>query len=291
MKCISTLNPQTQLCAIIGHPVAHSMSPAIHNAAFAALHLNFVYVAFPTQDVAGAIAGMRALGNFRGLSVTIPHKVAVFPHLDDIAPVDRDIGAINTVVNDNGVLRGLGTDGPGARLALRDADVPLENANILLIGSGGAARAIAFDLARHAHPGRLTIAGIDAAERNALAHDLQSKTGAAVHATAMDADALQPQVAEAQLLINASPVGMHPHVADSPIPDAWLHGGLSVMDIVYNPLDTALLQAARAKGLQAISGLEMFINQAALQFEAWTQQPAPRDLMRDVARHQLGSAT
>src|SRR5262249_46007935 len=125
MKSIADIGPSTRLCAVIGNPIAHSMSPAIHNRAFAELGLDYVYVAFRVEDVRAAINGMRALDNFRGMSVTIPHKVSIIKHLDEVAEVDQGIGSVNTVVNDGGRLKGFGSDGPGALQALRDAGVNL----------------------------------------------------------------------------------------------------------------------------------------------------------------------
>ena len=133
MKSITDITPSTRVCAVIGNPVAHSMSPAIHNRAFAELGLDYVYVAFRVEDVGGAVAGMRALDNFRGMSVTIPHKVSIIKHLDAVADVDRRIGSVNTVVNDGGRLTGYGSDGPGARQALIDAGVRLAGAHVTIL--------------------------------------------------------------------------------------------------------------------------------------------------------------
>ena len=148
MRSIAEITPSTQLCAVIGNPVAHSLSPAIHNRAFQELGLDFVYLAFRVENLGAALAGMRALENFRGLSVTIPHKVEILGHLDEIAEVDRQIGSINTVVNEGGKLRGFGSDGPGARQALLESGVEIAGQPVLVLGSGGAARAISFDLDR-----------------------------------------------------------------------------------------------------------------------------------------------
>ena len=147
IRSIADLNPSTRLCAVIGNPVSHSLSPAIHHRAFQELGLDFVYLAFRVEDVRSAVAGMRALENFRGLSVTIPHKVAIIEHLDEVAEVDAQIGSINTVVSEAGKLRGFGSDGPGARQALVDGGVEMAGEPVLILGSGGAARAIGFDLA------------------------------------------------------------------------------------------------------------------------------------------------
>src|SRR5215475_6431778 len=160
MHSITEIKPSTQVCAVIGDPVAHSMSPALHNRAFEKLGLDYVYVAFRVENVAAAIAGMRALENFRGLSVTIPHKVSVIKHLDEVAEVDRGIGSVNTVVNDGGRLKGFGSDGPGALQALLDAGVRVAGKTVTILGSGGAARAIAFSLAANAKPSTLFLLGV-----------------------------------------------------------------------------------------------------------------------------------
>ncbi|MHC4065362.1 MAG: shikimate dehydrogenase family protein, partial [Planctomycetota bacterium] len=137
-----SIGRRTQLCAVIGNPVEHSLSPAIHNAAYEALDLDFTYVACPVEDVKGALTGMRAMGNFRGMSVTIPHKIEVMKYVDEVAQGDRSIGSINTVIHEDDKLIGLGTDGPAALKALADSGVELAGKNVLMLGAGGAARAI-----------------------------------------------------------------------------------------------------------------------------------------------------
>jgi len=286
MRSITEITPSTTVCALIGNPVAHSLSPALHNRAFAELGLDFVYVGFAVDDVAGAVAGMRAFDNFRGMSVTIPHKVSIIPHLDEIAEVDRRIGSVNTVVKDSGRLKGYGSDGPGAHQALRDAGVKLADTRISIVGSGGAARAIAFNLTA-ARPAALSLLGVIEPELKALTDDLVSKTG--VHATCalLDPHALEAALADSQVLIHCTPIGMHPKVDESVVPAALLHKDLTVMDIVYNPLKTKLLAEAEARGLRTVSGLEMFVNQAVIQFELWTGQRAPREVMRNVVLDHL----
>src|SRR5215470_15559368 len=160
MRSITDIGPGTILCALIGNPIGHSMSPAIHNRAFAELGLDFVYLAFRVDDVRTALAFMRSIDNFRGMSVTIPHKVAVIKHLDEVAEVDRGIGSVNTVVNDGGRLKGFGSDGPGALQALRDAGVNVAGKRVTILGSGGAARAIAFTLATQGGIAALSLLGV-----------------------------------------------------------------------------------------------------------------------------------
>lgn len=291
MKSITDIKPSTGLCALIGNPVAHSMSPAIHNRAFAELGLDYVYVAFRVEDVRGAVAGMRALENFRGMSVTIPHKVSIIRHLDQVAEVDRQIGSVNTVVNDGGRLKGSGSDGPGAIEALAGAGVRVAGKTVTILGSGGAARAIAFSLAVGAKPAALHLLGVVEPELRALRRDLVRKAGAKATCALLDAKTLEQRLAESQVLIHCTPVGMHPRTGESVVPRPLLHRDLAVMDIVYNPLRTRLLADAEARGLKTISGVEMFVNQAVIQFEIWTGKKAPRAVMRKVVLEHLGGKT
>ncbi|MCX5721787.1 MAG: shikimate dehydrogenase [Nitrospirae bacterium] len=276
------INAHTQFCGVIGNPVEHSLSPAIHNAAFQKLGLNFVYLAFRVEAIGDAIKGLRALGNFRGASVTIPHKVAAVPFLDSVEPTARHIGAINTIVVEGGSLTGYNTDATGALRALREGGVALKGQYVVMLGSGGAARAIAFALGTEAGIDRLTLLGIDERERTTLAQDLQSKTGLTVQASPLDEATLRQVLPEAQVLIHCTPMGMSPNVQGTSVPASLLHAGLTVMDIVYNPRETRLLREAKAAGCRTIPGLEMFLHQAAAQFELWTNQAAPTDVMRAV---------
>jgi shikimate dehydrogenase len=289
-RSITQITPRTKLCALIGNPVEHSLSPAIHNRAFAELGLDFVYLAFRVEDVRSALLAMRALENFRGLSVTIPHKVSILELLDEVDEVDRQIGSINTVVNDNGKLIGSGSDGPGARTALSDAGVEPGGRNVLILGSGGAARAIAFNLAHDASPSSLTILGIVEDELKKLAEDLRERASMDVTAYLLERESLARHLADSSLLIQATPIGMHPKVDGSLVPQELLHKDLCVMDIVYNPYQTKLLRDAAAKGLKVISGVEMFVNQAMIQFEKWTGRAAPREVMREVVLDHLTSS-
>ncbi len=291
MKTRPDISPQTRVCAVIGNPVAHSMSPAIHNRAFAELGLDYVYVAFRVEDIRAAMQGMRALDNFRGMSVTIPHKVSIIKHLDEVAAVDRSIGSVNTVVNDGGRLIGHGTDGPGALKALVDARVKVARRNVTILGSGGAARAIAFTLAAKAPPTSLTLLGVIEPELKALARDLVKHTEANASWALMNPATLEARLAESHVVIHCTPVGMHPKSQASVVPKAWLHRELAVMDIVYNPLKTKLITDAEDRGLTTVSGVEMFVNQAVLQFELWTGKKAPRDAMRAVVLERLAAAS
>jgi shikimate dehydrogenase len=276
------INAHTQLCGVLGNPVEHSLSPAIHNAAFQKLGLNYVYLAFRVEDLDGAIRGLRALGNVRGFSVTIPHKVAVVPFLDEVEPTAKHIGSVNTIVVENEKLLGYNTDGSGALRALTDAGVALKGQRVLIVGSGGAARAIAFALAGKADIDRLTILGIEDTERRQLADDLRAKTAVSVTDAHLDDATLADVIKDSHVLLHCTPLGMSPNIDRTCVPAGLLHSSLTVMDIVYNPLETRLLREAKAAGCRTIRGLDMFLNQAVAQFELWTQQSAPADVMRTV---------
>ena len=276
------IDAQTQFCGVIGNPVGHSLSPAIHNAAFRKLGLNFVYLAWQVDTIGDAIKGLRALGNFRGASVTIPHKVAAIPFLDHVETTAQRIGAINTIVGENGDLTGYNTDATGALRALREGRIDLKDRRIVVLGSGGAARAIAFALAAESCAEKLTLLGIDDVERTKLAQDVRSQATLTVEDVHLDEDSLRRVLPAAQMLIHCTPVGMSPKADTTSVPASLLHAGLSVMDIVYNPLETRLLKDAKHAGCKTIQGLEMFLNQAVAQFELWTNQPAPVDVMRRV---------
>ena len=281
------ISTSTQLLGIIGNPVGHSMSPAIHNRAFRELGLDYVYLAFRVEDVEGAIRSVRALENFRGLSVTIPHKVAVIPFLDEVSPVDEGIGSVNTVVKEEGIIKGFGTDGPGARKALLDTGAVLENNRILILGSGGAARAIAFDLAHCASPSSIGLLGVIPEELSRLAADLRAKTSTAIDDALLNNATLTAEMEKADVIIHTTPVGMHPKVNDTLIPKDLFRSSQTIMDIVYNPMRTRLLSEAESCGCKTVSGLDMFVNQAALQFETWTGCDAPVEVMREAVLEQL----
>jgi len=208
-------------------------------------------------------------------------------YVDDVAPVDRHIGSINTIINDNGKLTGLGTDGPGALKAFRDAGATVAGKNVLMIGAGGAARAIAFTLARDAGPSEINILDIDGSTVSRLAADLTAGTDALIRSEIMTDKALADAMGKADIIIHCTPVGMHPKENATLVPKILFRPEQVVFDAVYNPLETMLLSDAKARGLRVISGVEMFINQAVLQFERFTGIKAPEDVMRRVVMEHL----
>ena len=284
-----SIDTATRLCAVIGNPVEHSLSPAIHNAAFAARNLNFIYVAFRVEDVGAALAGMRALENFRGMSITIPHKIAAIGHVDEIADLDRAMGAINTVVNEKGRLTGSNTDGPGALKALENAGVNMAGKTVLMLGAGGVARAIAFTLVWQAGIAELIVLDINNVLLDQLSSDLKNRTSATITATGFEGNALAHAMARADIVIHCTPVGMHPKTEASLVPPDLFRPGQAVFDVVYNPLETKLLTEAAAFGLKTVSGVELFVNQAVLQFEKFTGETGPTDVMRRVVMEHLKS--
>jgi len=287
MTDIRSIGTKTKFCSVIGNPVSHSLSPAIHNAGYAALGLDFVYVANRVEDVKSTLAGMRALENFRGMSITIPHKIEAIQYVDSISDVDLAIGSINSVVNENGKLEGFNTDGPGALKALEDAGVDLNQKSVLMIGAGGASRAIAFTLAWHPGIKDVTLLDIDQNMLDALGNDLKARSRATIYTRTMNDETLAAAMQTADIIVHCTPVGMHPKENASLIAQELFRKGQVVFDIVYTPLETKLLKDAKSCGLKTVSGVEMFIHQAALQFERFTGQKAPVQTLRDVVMEHL----
>ncbi len=282
-----TITTTTRVCAVIGNPIGHSMSPAIHNAALDLLNLDYVYVAFKVEDLKSVLTGMKALDSFRGLSVTIPHKIEIIKYMDEINELDRSIGSINTVINENGKLVGLGTDGPAALKSLVDSGVELKGKHVVMLGAGGVSRAIAFTLAQKAGVAKISLLDIDQAMLHGLELDLKSGTGADIESFVSNEASIENVMAVADVIVNCTPIGMHPHEGVSIIPPKLFRAGQAVFDVVYNPVETKLLSDAKAKGLIAVSGVDMFINQAAMQFEHFTGVTAPVDEMRRVLMEKL----
>jgi len=263
------INGHTKIYGILGRPVAHSLSPAMHNAAFRELRINAVYVAFPVTDLAQAVAGLRGL-DIQGASVTIPFKEEIIPWLDELDPQAARMAAVNTVVRRDGRLLGYNTDWLGAIKALKEK-TGLNGEHVLLLGSGGAGRAIAFGILQEG--GRVTLTDADAPRAAALARDLQ------VEAIPLDAIARH----SAAILVNATPVGMEPDMDGIPLAPDLLDRYRLVMDIVYKPLETRLLREAKSRGATVIDGLQMLIHQATAQFELWTGKAAPLEVMSRAA--------
>jgi len=281
-----SIGPDTAVYGVIANPVAHSMSPAILNAAFEANGVNAVYLPFKVEGSPEEfIRAFRAL-NVQGYSVTIPHKRAIIPAMDTLDDLVTKVGALNTVVNRDGKLFGTNTDVPAALRALENAlptdlsqrteqKSPLAGRRVLLLGAGGAARALAFGLcARNAN---VTLAN--------RTHERGEKLAQEVGCDCCRLDDISSRNAE--ILINTTSVGMHPNADATPAPKEALRPGMVVFDAVYNPPETRLLREAGEIGCKTVTGIAWFIHQAAAQFEIWTGQLAPRDIMERVLRERL----
>lgn len=274
------ITTETQLCGVIGNPVGHSLSPSIHNAAYAALGLDYVYLAFEVSDVSGCLAGMRALPNFRGLSVTIPHKLAVMEHLDRLEPMAEKVGSVNTITNDDGTLVGSTTDGPGAVRAFDEAGVSLVGKRVLFLGSGGAVRAVAFAVAELCNPASISILGRTLANVSALVDDLKANSSGSFSGGDLEGG-IEEAMGEHEVIIHGTPVGMAKEQAGaSCVPPETLESEHIVFDMVYTPARTKLIVDAEAAGATVIYGIDMLVNQAGLQFERWTGKAAPLQVMR-----------
>jgi len=276
------ISGKTRLCGIIGDPIEHTMSPVMHNAAFREMGLDYLYVPFKVKqgELAKAMEGVRAL-NIKGLNVTIPHKVAVIQFLDELDSLAEKIGAVNTIVNDDGVLTGYNTDGAGFLQALLERRIEPQGKNIVILGAGGAARAISFFLAdRSAHLVILNrLLELDWAKE--LASRISQIFTQEVEALELNKENLTDALRKADILVNATSVGMTPHIDQTLVTSDLLKPELIVVDIIYNPIKTRLLKEAEAAGAKTINGLDMLVWQGALAFEKWTGVKAPVELMRE----------
>ena len=270
--------PDTAVYGVIGNPVAHSASPAVMNAAFAEMGLDAVYLLIRVSDVKAFVSAFKKIP-LEGCSVTIPHKSAVMDYVDKIDPLARRVGAVNTVLREgDGTLTGCNTDLEGAMSALEEAlgGKSLKDSRALVLGAGGAARAIVFGLVDRGAD--VIIANRTVSRAEALAGDAGTAWCAVEEAPGKRFD----------ILVNCTSVGMHPNENASPISADCLREGMVVFDTVYNPPETRLLAAARRRGARTVSGLEMFLRQAEKQIAHWTGLPAPRDVMEKALCRKLG---
>jgi shikimate dehydrogenase len=278
------------LVGLIGWPVEHSVSPAMHNAAFERLGLDWRYVLLPAGPggFATVVHGLRQ-PPFRGANVTVPHKQAVVDHLDSISDAARGIGAVNTIIAGSGHLAGHNTDAEGFLAALRQAGLELAGCRALVLGAGGAARSVVYALASERC--RVTIHNRTHSRAQHLVEDLQSaELPGTVDRVGTHTNLSQLDLGRFDLLVNATSVGMWPDTDASPWPEGLaMPGHWTVFDLVYNPVDTQLLSQARASGATPIGGLSMLVHQGALAFQLWTGQQAPVGLMQAAAQAALAS--
>lgn len=275
-----SVSGSTGVVGIIGHPVTHTLSPAMQNAAFQALKLNYIYIPFDVrpESVAAAIGGLKVLG-IRGVNVTIPHKEAVLPYMDSLTPEAKTLGAVNTVVFDGETVTGANTDGPGFIRAMRESlRINPRGRRFVVIGAGGAGRGVAIQLALEG-ASRVILLNRTPRRASELACEVKQLVPAC-HVPAMDLSppALAYGLGAADIVINATPLGMGDRRL--PFPAKFLERRHIVCDLVYRPAVTPLLAMARKKGCRTMNGMGMLLHQGALAFELWTGRKAPLIVMR-----------
>jgi shikimate dehydrogenase len=273
------ISGHTKVIAIFGDPIEHTLSPAMHNAAFAALGMNCVYVPFHVRPngLKDAVAGLRAMG-FAGANITVPHKERVMGLLDEVDDEAMLLGAVNTIVNRDGVLKGYNTDGRGFVKSLKeDAKFAPEEKKVFICGAGGAARGIAFALV-NSGAGPIFLYDVDGLKRDKLVQDLNSAFNKdAARAVPMDQDF----ILSCELIVNATPLGMR-EGDPLPIPPGAFCKGQFFYDIVYNPPKTAAMSAAEKAGARISNGLGMLLYQGVIAFEHWLGVLPPVEVMREA---------
>lgn len=277
---------RAELVGVFGDPVDGNPTGVVEEAGFAATRLNYRYITCLVKrgDIANAILGMRAM-NMRGVNLTMPHKVDVLPYLDEITPAARIIGAVNTVVNRGGHLLGENTDGKGFVKSLTDEGIDLHGKTVCLLGAGGAARAISVECALNG-ANKIIIVNRNAERGTALRVAIAENTDAQAEYIPWDGSVPVPE--QTDILVNATCVGLFPDVNACPDIDySTIEKGMIVCDVVFNPAMPVFLQKARQRGARTISGLGMLVNQAALNFEIWTDVKAPREVMLEALRREF----
>ncbi|MFQ6090435.1 MAG: shikimate dehydrogenase [Candidatus Bipolaricaulia bacterium] len=277
------IDSRTKLLGIIGDPIAHSLSPRMHNFLLHRAGLNYRYLAFRVarERLEGALEGMRSLG-IRGLNVTAPHKEQVAPYLDELSKEAQALGAVNTILNDGRRLIGYNTDPGGFAESLRAHAISPEGWDVVILGAGGGAAAVAYALIKK-RVAQISIYSRRPARTEALAKRLAKPAATAITAGGLD-EKLGNEIAHAQLLINATPVGTSPD-DEMAVDPGLLHDGLIVYDLVYNPLKTRLLREAEARGAGIINGLDMLIYQGLESLEIWTGAEFDRAIVPELRAH------
>lgn len=274
----------TKVVGLIGEPVEHSFSPPMHNEAFKTLGLDYVYVPFNVipNNLKSAIEGANSL-NIQGLNVTIPHKINVINYLNELDPIAELIGAVNTIDFKN--LKGYNTDGIGCIRAIEEV-TKIKDKNIVVAGAGGAARAIVFYLAKYGAE-EVNILNRNLKKAENLANDLLA-SNLISNVNSSDISEISKFISDADILIDTTPIGMHPNVSDEPIVKAAdIHEELVVNDIVYNPNETVLLKEAIKANAKVVYGIKMLLYQGAESFKIWTGREAPIDVMEAKLKETL----
>jgi shikimate dehydrogenase len=284
------ISGKTRICGLIGDPIEHSLSPCLQNAAFQNRGLDFVYVAFKVkkEDLKEAISGMRSMG-IHGLNVTMPYKIDVIHYLDELDETAKTIGSVNTILNENGRLIGYTTDGKGALEALRYSGVNPAGKKVVILGAGGASRSVSLTMVKEVK--ELVILNRTLGKAKELVKELVASQGvnATIRFGELNYRKTKQELENADILINATSVGMRPQDTSMPVDTSLLRSDLVVFDLVYEPLETRLLSEAKKKGATTVDGLAMLVFQGALSFEIWTGEKAPVEAMMKAASDELGS--
>ena len=284
---MSEITGKTRLLGVIGHPIGHSLSPLMHNAALTELGENYVYVAFPIkpEDLATAIAGLASIGVV-GFSVTIPHKQTIMPFLSQITPTAKLVGAVNTVWWTEQGWQGTNTDVEGFVAPLTVLNQDWQKVNPVVLGNGGAARAVVVGLAQLGCP-EIQIVGRNLEKLEAFKNSW-SRADFNSELSVYPWQALAELIPSTTLLINTTPLGMTPHLEQSPVEEDLMQGLSSsaiAYDLIYTPRPTRFLQQAADQGATIIDGLEMLVQQGAAALRLWLQKPVPVDTMRQALRN------
>ncbi|MBU9713375.1 shikimate dehydrogenase [Evansella tamaricis] len=275
-----------EVMGVIGFPISHSLSPEMHESAIKKLGLKMAYHAFLVQpeQLKQAIDGVRSLG-FRGINVTIPHKVAVIPYLDEVDELAKEIGAVNTIVNEDGKLKGYNTDGEGFVRSLIERIGNIGEKKVLAVGAGGASRAVSLAVAKHGVK-EITITNRTVIKGEDLARNCSRYT----QSTSISLEDAARNLMEYDIIINTTSIGMKPEVENMPLSLTNVKKGSLVCDLIYTPIKTKWLKEAEKSGADILNGVEMFVYQGALAFERWTGEKAPIATMRKTVLRQLGGS-
>jgi shikimate dehydrogenase len=283
------IDGNTIICGLFGHPVAHSFSPLMHNAVFKELGINWKYIPFDVepQYLKEAVAAVKVL-KLAGVNVTIPYKEAVLPFLDSLTPAAHKIGAVNTIINQNGRLIGHNTDGAGfTRALIAEANFAVKGKTAVILGAGGAAKAVAVQLAIEGIDS-ITIVNRTLPKPKGIYNNLSDFSIRVNLLTWNQQDRLAQQMVNADLIVQATSVGMHPKVEECVfLPPGIFHSNQVVCDLIYNPVETVFLKQAASSGAKVLNGLGMLLYQGVLALEAWTGKPAPVTVMREVLLNKL----
>ncbi|MFX1375395.1 MAG: shikimate dehydrogenase [Promethearchaeota archaeon] len=287
MPILKRITSHTNILCVIGHPIEHSMSPVMWNPALQELGLDYIYVAFDVhpENLEKAINGIRSLG-IKGVNVTLPHKKAIIKYVDEVDSLALKIGAINTIKNEEGILKAKNTDAGGAKKSLLDKGFEISGKNVLILGSGGVSRAIAYILAEEAN--KIVLTDLIEERATSVAKEIKNNMKVDIEGKLSNRDNIEKYIKIVDILINATPIGMYPKVNETPIPKDLLQDDVFVFDVVYNPLETRLMKEATEIGCETLGGLDMLINQGILAFEWWLNQKPNKDTMKNKIIEYLG---